>query len=275
MNRKRFPIKYLNPVFRVALILLLLAACSKVEEPPASRGPKRELPLAEYTDTTILSMYEGSHLSWILKTKYLVKWPRTDLVKAKPVNLVVYDSLGKILVRVTSDSGAVDEAVSFLAASGHVHGHSEKGVDIQSDSLRWNKAINQISTEAKVRVVSEEGDVLTGKGFISDAKLDNWQILSDVKGVFQKVEERFQHADTAKPAPGAAGAADSSGRAPAPVPGAAPLPAPGGPSVPGAQASPPPDLAPPMPPSRAAPQPAPAPAAPAPAAPTPAPGAGK
>jgi LPS export ABC transporter protein LptC len=232
-NRKRNRIKYLNPVFRVALILLLLVACSKVEESPASLAPKRELPLAEYKDTTILSMYEGSHLSWILKTQYLVKWPRTDLVKAKPVNLVVYDSLGKILVRVTSDSGAVDEAVSFLAASGHVHGHSEKGVDIQSDSLRWNKAINQISTEAKVRVVSEEGDVLTGKGFISDAKLDNWQILSDVKGVFQKVEERFQHADTAKTAPGAAGAKDSAGPAttPAPAP-AAPAPAPTTPAAP-------------------------------------------
>jgi LPS export ABC transporter protein LptC len=233
MNRKRSRIKYLNPVFRVALILLLLSACSKVEEPPASQGPKRELPLAEYKDTTILSMYEGSRLSWMLKTKYLVKWPRTDLVRAKPVNLVVYDSLGKVLVRVTSDSGAVDEAVSFLAASGHVHGHSEKGVDIRSDSLRWNKAINQISTEARVRVVSEEGDVLTGKGFISDAKLDNWQILSDVKGVFQKVEERFQHADTAKPA----ATGDTSHGAAAPVPGTVNPSIPAGPSTP---AGPPP-----------------------------------
>lgn len=203
-------------MFRVAFILLLLVGCSRVGDAPTAKGPKRELPLAEYKDTTILSMYEGSRLSWLLKTKYLVKWPRTDLVRAKPVDLVVYDSLGKTLVRVTADSGAVDEAVSFLAASGHVHGHSEKGVDIQSDSLRWNKAINQISTEAKVRVVSEEGDILTGKGFISDAKLDNWQILADVKGVFQKVEERFQKADTAKSAAPAPAPADTAHPATAP-----------------------------------------------------------
>jgi LPS export ABC transporter protein LptC len=224
-------------MFRVAFILLLLAACSRVDEAPTAKGPKRELPLAEYKDTTILSMYEGSRLSWILKTKYLVKWPRTDLVRAKPVNLVVYDSLGKILVRVTSDSGTVDESVSFLAASGHVHGHSEKGVDIQSDSLRWNKAINQISTEAKVRVVSEEGDVLTGKGFVSDAKLDNWQILADVKGVFQKVEERFQKADSTGNRP-----ADSTGnRRPdtsARVPGAKPAVAPGAAAAPAANPGP-------------------------------------
>jgi len=261
-------------MFRVAFILLcpvlFLAACSRIEEAPTSKGPKKELPLAEYKDTTILSMYEGPRLSWVLKTKYLVKWPRTDLVRAKPVDLVLYDSLGKSLMHVTSDSGSVDEAVSFLAASGHVHGHSEKGVDIQSDSLRWNKAINQISTEAKVRVVSEEGDVLTGKGFVSDAKLDNWQILSDVKGVFQKVEERFQKADSTGNRP-----ADSTKRAAPPdtlhkggtatgaVPTATSLPASAtGAPAPGTAVPPSPA---PTPLHAPAPKSAPAPSAPAPA----------
>lgn len=220
----------------------------------------RELPLAEYRDTTILDMYEGSRLSWVLKTKYLVKWPRTEMVRARPVDLVVYDSLGKVLVRVTSDSGAVDEGISFLVASGHVHGHSEKGVDITSDSLRWNKAINQISTDARVRVISEDGDILTGKGFISDAKLDNWQILSDVKGVFQKVEERFQHADSS----GAPKPADSASKAPESM---VPKPAAPG-AIPGHSAD---TSAVPAP----AASPASAPVAPAPAAPGAVPGAAK
>ncbi len=196
-------IKYFKGMFIVAFLLLACASflgCSHIEDTPKSKGPMKELPLAEYRDTTILYMYEGSRLSWILKTLHLVKWPRTDLVKVHPVDLIVYDSLGKTLVRVTADSGTVDESVSFLVASGHVHGHSEKGVDITSDSLRWNKAINQISTEAYVRVISEEGDRISGKGFISDAKLDNWQILSQVHGTFQKVQERFQSADSSKPA---------------------------------------------------------------------------
>lgn len=213
-------------MYWVAFILLLLSACSKVGDVPEAKGPRRELPLAEYRDTTILDMYEGSHKSWVLKTQYLVKWPRTDLVRARPVDLIVYDTLGKTLFRVTADSGTVDEGISFLVASGHVHGHSEKGVDITSDSLRWNKAINQISTEARVRVISEEGDVLTGKGFLSDAKLDNWQILSDVKGVFQKVEQRIHEADK-----------DSTGAKPAASPGAIPA------AVPAAGAAKPADSA--------------------------------
>src|SRR4051812_39606345 len=119
MNQDSKCIKYLRAMFRVAFILLCLAffltACSRIEEPPAAKGPKKDLPLAEYKDTTILSMYEGPRLSWVLKTRYLVKWPRTDLVRAKPVDLVLYDSLGKSVMHVTSDSGSVDEAVSSLA----------------------------------------------------------------------------------------------------------------------------------------------------------------
>ena len=246
LNRSGF--KYFKAMYRMAFILLLvvclgllcLSACTKVGEQPTDKGPTKELPLAEYRDTTILDMYEGSRLSWVLKTKYLVKWPRTEMVKAKPVNLIVYDTLGKVMVTVTSDSGAVDEGISFLVASGHVHGHSEKGVDITSDSLRWNKAINQISTDARVRVISEDGDILTGKGFISDAKLDNWHILADVKGVFQKVEERFQKADSTPAAPipadSAKPAADSAKPAvpPAPAASAAPSVSPQPKSAPGA-----------------------------------------
>src|SRR5262245_61826719 len=98
-------------MLRMAFVLLCLISCTNLEKEPKDKGPKRDLPLAEYRDTTVLDMYEGSRLSWILKTSYLVKWPRTDLVKAKPVNLIVYDTLGKEAVRVTSDSGTVDEAI--------------------------------------------------------------------------------------------------------------------------------------------------------------------
>lgn len=191
---------------------LLLAGCTDLgQDQAAGKGPVRELPLSEYKDTVVLDMYEGSRKSWVLRTRHLVKWPRTDLVKARPVDLVVFDSLEKQAVKVTADSGSVDEAISFLAATGSVHAKSVKGVEIWTDSLRWNKSLDQINTEARVRVVSEEGDVLTGRGFVSDAKLDNWQILADVKGVFQKVEERFQKADQDTSGP-AAPPADSAGQ---------------------------------------------------------------
>jgi LPS export ABC transporter protein LptC len=139
----------------------------------------------------------------------MVKWPKSDLIHAEPVRLVVYDTLGDTLVWVTADSGAVDEPGNFLLAKGSVHGRSRKGMELRTDSLRWNKAQDQVSTEARVHVVSEDGDTLTGKGFVSDANLDKWQILSDVRGVFRKVDQRVQSFDAPVSSPSSSAFADS------------------------------------------------------------------
>ena len=156
------------------------------------------MPLTEYHDTTILDMHDGSRLAWRLTTTHLARWPGSELVQASPVDLAVYDTTGVSAMRVTADSGAVDEAATFLLAHGHVHGLSAKGMHLYTDSLRWSKSLNQVVTEADVRVISELGDTLTGRGFVSDAKLDHWQILSGVRGVFRDVPRTG--ADSARPA---------------------------------------------------------------------------
>lgn len=190
---------------RAPLILsaavLLAAGCSGGDGDTGSAAAGDTLPLTEYRDSTVLDMHDGSRLRWRLTTLQMVRWPGSELVHAAPVDLEVYDSLGNFLVRVTSDSGAVDEPVNFLLAKGNVHGRSAKGMELFTDSLRWSKTLDQVSTEARVRVISETGDTLTGRGFVSDANLDRWQILSDVRGVFPEAGDRARAEDPAAPAP--------------------------------------------------------------------------
>ena len=140
----------------------------------------------------------------------MVKWPKSDLIRAAPIDLTGFDSLGVPMVFVTADSGAVDEPVNFMMAKGQVHGKSKKGMELFTDSLRWNKSQNQISTEARVKVITEDGDTLTGRGFLSDANLDHWQILSGVKGTFKKPVVRAGVAST--PASASPASSDSAGR---------------------------------------------------------------
>jgi LPS export ABC transporter protein LptC len=194
MFRPLFP---LLAVFLAAL--LALGACTRRSEEKKPGGKGEELPLTEYHDTTILDMHDGSRQAWRLTTTHLVRWPGAALVNATPVDFVMFDSLGKRIIHVTADSGAVDEGVTFLLAKGNVFGRSAKGMELRTDSLRWNKTLNQVNTEARVRVVSENGDILTGKGFTSDANLDHWQILSEVKGVFQQAGERTGELDATSP----------------------------------------------------------------------------
>ena len=69
---------------------------------------------------------------------------------------------------------------------------------MRSDSLLYSKATDRVTTDADVRVVSRDGDVLQGKGLVSDSRLRDWKILSDVRGIFQDAGPRLQAGEKAK-----------------------------------------------------------------------------
>lgn len=148
-----------------------------------------------FTDTTLLDFHEGSVLSWKLRTAHLERWAGTDRIFARPVIADIYDSAGVKVAYLRADSGSLDSRLSFMNAYGHVFALTPKGASVRADSLIWNKRDNLVRTESMVRVVSEDGDVLQGRGFVSDARLENWQILSEVTAIFQDANRRLREQD--------------------------------------------------------------------------------
>lgn len=170
-------------------------ACTQVEpEPPFQKVSER--PLMLFSDTTLLDFYEGPVLSWRLKTAWLERWGGNGRVFARPIFVDIYDSLGYKAAFLRADSGELDSRMSYVKAYGHVYSLTPKGASVRADSLIWNKRTNRVETQSYVRVVSEDGDVLQGTGFVSDAKLDNWQILSNVTGIFQDAANRMKNEDS-------------------------------------------------------------------------------
>lgn len=149
-----------------------------------------------FTDTTLLDLHEGNRLSWRLKTAYLERWSGTEKVFAKPILVDIYDSTGAKVAFLRADSGSLDTYMSYVNAYGRVFAITPKGASVRADSLVWNKRDNVVRTESAVRVVSEDGDVLQGKGFVSDAKLENWQIQSNVTAIFQDAARRIKDEDS-------------------------------------------------------------------------------
>jgi hypothetical protein len=94
-----------------------------------------------------------------------------------------------------ADSGSLDMTFTYVYAYGHVYALTPKGASVRADSLLWNKKDNLVRTASYVRVVSEDGDVLQGVGFESDAQFDNWKILSNVTGIFQDAAKRMKDED--------------------------------------------------------------------------------
>lgn len=227
----------------LVVFLTLFTGCEEIEE--EKPWIQVERPDMLFTDTTLMDSYDKGVLAWKLKTAYLERWSNKDLVYVRPVLVDIYDSLGVRTAFLRADSGRLDMKFSYVYAYGHVYALTPKGASVRSDSLLWNKKDNLVRTESYVRVVSEDGDVLQGKGFVSDAQLDNWKILSNVTGIFQDAAKRLKEEDKRqseeienrnraaalppKPAPLPPGAKPAARPAPvakpAPAPAAKPAPA--------------------------------------------------
>ena len=222
-----------SAVVPVALCVALLMGCEEIEEEKPWIHVDR--PQMLFTDTTLLDCYDKDVLSWKMKTAYLERWADKEVIFVRPVLVDIYDSVGERVAFLRADSGRMDMKFTYVYAYGHVYALTPKGASVRADSLLWNKADNMVRTDSYVRVVSEDGDVLQGKGFESDAKMDNWRILSNVTGIFQdaarsmKEEDKKQAEELEKkpaaPAPPAAHPAPVAPKA-APAPRNAPAGAP-------------------------------------------------
>ena len=172
---------------------LIVTACEEIEEEKPWLQVER--PEMLFTDTTLMDSYDKGVLAWKLKTAYLERWTDKEVVFVRPVLVDIYDSLGERTAFLRADSGRMDLKFTYVYAYGHVYALTPKGASVRSDSLIWNKGDNLVTTESYVRVVSEEGDVLQGRGFVSDAHMDNWRILSNVTGIFQDAARRLKEED--------------------------------------------------------------------------------
>ena len=174
-------------------LCILLSACEEIEEEKPWLQVER--PEMLFTDTTLMDSYDKGVLAWKLKTAYLERWSDKEVVFVRPVLVDIYDSLGERTAFLRADSGRMDLKFTYVYAYGHVYALTPKGASVRSDSLIWNKKDNLVTTQSYVRVVSEEGDVLQGQGFVSDAHMDNWRILSNVTGIFQDAARRLKDED--------------------------------------------------------------------------------
>jgi len=180
-------------VFACAILAVFLLGCEEIEEPKP--WIRVERPQMLFTDTTLLDSYDKGVLNWRLKTAYLERWADKEIVTVRPVFVDIYDSIGERVAFLRADSGSLDMKFTYVYAYGHVYALTPKGASVRADSLLWNKKDNLVRTASYVRVVSEDGDVLQGVGFESDAQFDNWKILSNVTGIFQDAAKRMKDED--------------------------------------------------------------------------------
>ncbi|MCB9497620.1 MAG: LPS export ABC transporter periplasmic protein LptC [Fibrobacteria bacterium] len=178
---RRNPLPYL-------LATIFLVGCETKSPPQVDAPSVDSIPPepgqveARFTEGAVVDFWMSDTFAWQLRSSDLRQDMTRERVWAKPVNLESYDSKGRISAHVVSDSGAMDRNMRFFRAWGHVIASNKGGMELRADSIVFDKDADRIHTASRVRVKTESGDVLTGRGFRSDAHLNHWEILSDVKG---------------------------------------------------------------------------------------------
>lgn len=175
----------------IVVLAFALGACKHSPAKPHGDAPKDTLPPppgrveATFTQGQEVDFWMSDTFAWKLRSRSLRQDQESERVWARPVDLTAFGKSGDINAHVVADSGAMDRAMRYFRAWGHVVAGNKRGMELQADSIIFDKESNQIHTASRVRVKTENGDVLTGRGFRSDANLNSWEILSDVRGSIQ------------------------------------------------------------------------------------------
>jgi LPS export ABC transporter protein LptC len=172
--------------------LLLAGSCAQKKETVPVSDAVISTPYQEI-DTTTMCFYNGGRLQWKLESKHMKKVVAdTGRVEANPVLLNVYDSIGKEITRVISDSGTTDGAMKLFCVWGNVFVKAENGVRVRSQRLYWNLNTHRITSADYVQIKTIKGDVLQGKGLDAAEDFSWWKFEHDVSGRFLNFKERVE-----------------------------------------------------------------------------------
>lgn len=170
-------------------------SCNQID-PPRGELKRGDYPDLNYQDSIEVSQYDSAKLKWRLRAIKLERWPsKANQVNLLGVNLEMYDSLGQISAWLKADSVILFSDGNVIHAYGSTRIRSPKKLEVSSDSVWIDRYMNSVVTDAPVRILTPDGDLLMGFGLRSDLKLENWHIQKNVKAIFQNLSERIENAE--------------------------------------------------------------------------------
>jgi len=175
-------LKMKHLIILLALTLLLLS-CSQ-EERQGTVQPEG-LPDQILENSVVVFTVNGIK-STVVKAKYIEKYLAQDLTKAKGLYVDFYDKEGNHTSVLVADSGDIREKKQVLEVKGEVVVTTDKGVKLETKSLRWDPNISKIITDDLVKITRGQ-DVVTGQGMESDQELTQIKIKKNVSGEIENI----------------------------------------------------------------------------------------
>lgn len=175
-----------NLLIRMAvLVMLLTCACGK-DESNAPALPV-DVPDQIIENSTITFTQEGIKSATIF-AEYVAVYEKLDLKKAKKVRVDFYDKEGTHTSVLVADSAVIQERKQKLEGLGNVVVTTDEGIELKTQSLRWDPESAKIVTDDFVTITKDK-DVITGYGLEADQELKHFVIKKRVKGEIKELPQ--------------------------------------------------------------------------------------
>ncbi|MCL2688545.1 MAG: LPS export ABC transporter periplasmic protein LptC [Chitinispirillia bacterium] len=172
---------------------------------PSCGSPKETIPVAGEEIITeprqefggaAFFFYENEIRRWRLDADFMSR-PLTDSgrVLVVPVQIMVYDSLGKPATRIVADSGSTDSVMEQFDLWGSVLIRTEEGMTVKSEQLRWFKDARRVTSDTYVQIETPKGDMLRGRGLEANDNFTRFSFKANVRGKFPDFRKRIEEED--------------------------------------------------------------------------------
>ena len=162
---------------RLVFIFTMIIGTSCYREPLQSVPSRDGMPDQESWGVNIILTDQG-----IIRAKvssgHLEKYNEKEyIILDKNVVVDFFDLQENHTSTLFSDKSEINEKSNDMLAIGNVIAKSDSGITLFTERLQWIAEDEKLFTKDSIMITTLDKDTLFGKGFESNADLENWRIL--------------------------------------------------------------------------------------------------
>ena len=181
----------------LSINLCAMIGCTKKNESLPVSGDSIATPYQEFKQAT-MTYYTLGRTQWVLQARTMRKLlTDTGSIVGTPVILTLFDSTGRVSVKVRADSGTTSSGMERFVVWGNVHVQtfSKDPLVVRSQKLWWVKTQRKVYSNTFVQITTQKGDVLRGKGLDAEEDFSRWSFKQSVSGEFPNFKARVEKGD--------------------------------------------------------------------------------
>ena len=183
-------------LFAGAATLFLGCQKNNIEEIKAFYTTE-SLPIQEVSNFESL-LTDSGQVRFFIKAPKLLRFEadgRDYIEFPEGLEVVKYDEHRQVVSSITSDYARQYVADEKWEAKNNVIATNAKGDTLKTEVLFWEEKAEKIYTDEFVKIIRAD-QIITGIGFTSDQKMQNWKIKNPKGTIYVSVNNQRQTADT-------------------------------------------------------------------------------